>query len=613
MTLYKKAVVTLVLLLMLVLTATLVAVFDESREYIEDELFAKAQNSASVLGVSMSQVEGDTVRMSVMADAVFDTGFYRKIELKSMKGEPIFVKSLQDNDSGVPDWFVSLLDLSAPKGVSQVSDGWMPVGILEVESNIYLAYEYLYSLFKRVVIIFSISFLLGAVLVVWILRMLLKPLERVKDQAEEVLKNRFLINEEIPDTRELRVVTKAVNALVGKMKQMYSDLVEITERNRRLEYLDKNTPLYNRKYLFMKYDSCKAPETKSPGVLTLFRVCGMEEANSAIGYDRVNKIVKELAESLHDIFSGSKRSAACRLSGREFAVLLPDTEIDDAAELSSRFLEKCVEIINKYPDIAQTLFVKGAVAHCGEDLSKLLSSLDLALNGAIAREPVVIVDDELNRDDLPVRKDEWRKLIWAALKEERFEVSLKDIFGLDGKCSCIEPSFGLIGGDGKIIDQKIYMPLVCRLGIFEKFNRFRLETLLRVEGIDGQKLVLEFPYEYIDSIHGLEEVAEYSKWFGEKGVKLVVEVSQYELAKRDHTSVKKVFDELSSRSIEAAIGSFEADSTILGLLKSIRPHFVRMKRDYYQDSGRALQDSTYLLLKSIGATLVLDGEESTRR
>ncbi len=606
MTLYKKAVFVLVTLLAAILSATLFSVFDESREYIENELFTKAQNSASSLGVAMSQVDGDVVRMSIMADAVFDTGIYEKIELKSMKGESLFVKRLQDRDGSVPDWFVGMFDISAPKGVAQVSDGWRPIGILEVEPNLSLAYGYLYSLFNQILVIFFLSLLVGTALVIWILRLLLKPLETVKNQAEEVLKNRFVINERLPDTKELAVVTDAVNALVKKMRGMYDRLAEITERNRRLEYLDKTTSLYNRDYFLMKYDLCGDFDAESGGHVAVFRICGIEQANRRIGYDRVNTLVKMLARSLQDSFSEIEDALVCRLSGREMAVLLPDVDRKRVYELSSDFIEKSEEIVSDYPEIVQSFSTVAAVAPCEWDLSRLLSALDLALGNAENSDRSVVDATEFDTANRPVRKDEWRVFLEKALSNGLFKMSIEEVVIDSTDSLCLDVSFALVGEEGAEIEKRIYMPLVFNLGMFERFARYRFEKILNEKRLEGCRVVLEFPYRYVETVYGIELISEYNEALKKKGIKLVVQLMQHEIAKSDRSRVERVFERLSRLSIDTAIDGFDADGEILKLLKSARPLFVRVKKSRFKKSALALQDSTNLLLESIGCYMVLD-------
>ncbi len=611
MTLFKQATALFVSILLFILGVVLLASFEESREYIEEELFAKAQNTASALGVAMSQSNGDIAKMSVMASAAFDTGYYKSIILKNMRGETLFEKR-SERKGTVPSWFLEYVDIPLAKGVAQVSSGWKPLGLLEVVSDESLAYEYLYTLFKKILSIFIFAIIVGAIFIFFGLKILLRPIEGVRKQAEEVLKNSFKVNNDIPKTFELRMVTEAVNGLVAKMKFMHDKLIDITAKNRSLEYKDQLTGLCNRRFFLLKYNEyiwSKLDRCEECGYVVLFRLYGVEEANSIVGYDRVNEIFKSFANRVQLRLEKVSGAHVCRVSGVEMAILIPNEEIKRVMEITKEVLNGAKVDLESNEDLKKILYISAAVckfdAH--KNHSRIFATLDLALKLAQGKR-FFVEQAEFSESGLPVRKDEWISLAERAIDDDGFGFSLFEVLDKRGVRVSNKVAFNLFIKEGENVDERIYLPMLNGIGLFERYARMRFERVLRSDEIKPGKLLMEFPFSYLDTTHTFYEAIGYIKKLRGKGIELVPQIWQGDLLRSDAMAINRVFENLSSNSVSVALKGFDADPAILDLLNSIRPVLVSIQKEYFEDIKEHFRESIYLLLQSIGAQIIVEDD-----
>jgi len=174
-TLFRQINAVFSIILLLVLGTVLGIGFIDSRHYVQNELFTRAQDTATSLSLMMSQAKGDISAMSKMADAVFKSGRVSRIVLVDRYGNTLFEKR-RETRTDVPSWFVRIADLTSDSAEAEVFDRWRAVGLLGVQVDRSEALNYLYAFFKKILIIFIVGGALGALFIYIILRMILEPL-----------------------------------------------------------------------------------------------------------------------------------------------------------------------------------------------------------------------------------------------------------------------------------------------------------------------------------------------------------------------------------------------------------------------------------------------------
>lgn len=187
--------------------------------------------------------------MSTMINANFDSGNYRHISLLDVDSKVVYDRKIESDLSAIPKWFISLVNLQAPIAHANVSAGWSQVGILNVQSDATYAHKQLYAILINLLLSFAFIAIVGLGILYMLLLIVLKPLREVQKQAAAITRHEFIIQNNIPYTKEFRDVVLGMNAMVRKVKAMFDKGNEELKAQKELEYIDKDTQLKNRKIL----------------------------------------------------------------------------------------------------------------------------------------------------------------------------------------------------------------------------------------------------------------------------------------------------------------------------------------------------------------------------
>lgn len=161
---------------------------------------------------------------------------------------------------------------------------------------------------------------------------------------------------------------------------------DITERKRneeRLKYLslhDLLTGLYNRVYFEQEVLRLEAERSYPVGII----VCdmdGLKLVNDTLGHDSGDNLLVAAAGVIKKSFRESDMVA--RVGGDEFAVLLPDTDIDDVSRACNRIRDAIKEYNALNPEIPLNISVGFAVS---SDVSKRLVDIFKEADNNMYRE-----------------------------------------------------------------------------------------------------------------------------------------------------------------------------------------------------------------------------------
>ncbi|WP_457594949.1 bifunctional diguanylate cyclase/phosphodiesterase [Hydrogenimonas sp.] len=609
MTLFRQINAVFSIILLLVLGTVLGIGFIDSRHYIQNELFTKAQDTATSLSLMMSQAGGDIRAMSKMADAVVESGRIRKVVLQDPYGNTLFEKS-REVKTDVPAWFVQVADLSADTAVAEVFDKWRVVGLLSVQADNTEALNYLYAFFKKILLIFLIGGALGALFIYILLRMILEPLKTVIRQAEGVLHNRFIIQRDLPSTVELKHVTMAMNQMVQRMKKGHETLSSVMAKNRELEYIDPLTKVGNRRFFMIKYDEySNADDNRAWGVVQAVRLADVHEANKIIGFDRVDQIYRKIAQRLLQKIRNIDDASCFRVSGTEFVMLLPSLDTEQARALAHEIVKDLRELIDRdYPEVSDTLFADIAMAayEQREPIGQVLSSVDLALNEALYQNGDAIVMAK-RESALPRSKVAWRSLLEASMKEHRMEPVWEDVHALDRHKLFASLTFDIVTEEGERIPYRTYLSMLLLLDLFPRYIAYTLDYIDSLPILRNNRIAVEYPLTCLASPAPFKMLKEHIRRLEKRGIELIIEIPESDLSKIDTATLKQVAEELHREKLAFAISRFDADSDTVELLKTVRPEYVKMYVGQFTDMSDSFRDSLTPILKTLGIKLLLHG------
>ena len=165
--------------------------------------------------------------------------------------------------------------------------------------------------------------------------------------------------------RELYIEDTAapIKDMLGKicgMVLVFRDSTEKTKRFKLVEFMslhDQMTGLYNRRYMF---DSIKRLDTKRnlPFSVVYLDINGLKLTNDSFGHEMGDNLIVSVGNEIKEILRSD--DIVGRLGGDEFLVLLPKTDIENAAMIAERISKSVskIKLESLVPSIALGCAVK---------------------------------------------------------------------------------------------------------------------------------------------------------------------------------------------------------------------------------------------------------------
>ncbi|GGD76796.1 bifunctional diguanylate cyclase/phosphodiesterase [Lacimicrobium alkaliphilum] len=315
----------LLLVLTLSYTGALYVNIDSFREYQAKQLTSHAQDAAHNLGLAISPHLGESelVLAETMTNAIFDSGYYQQISFTDTNDVVRFSRQHEGWQSDAPKWFRDLFPLQAPVMQSEVANGWVPGGVLSVQSHVGYAYDVLWQ--SAVSLLLQGLWLLVATgLVTYlILRAVLRPLSALRNQAQAVMRKEYKQLPALPFTLELRTLTRAFNQMVGNTERTFNEQAGYAETLSEQLYRDPLTGLANRQALQLQFETQKT-EAREHGdslYLALIHLSSLQPLNEQAGYQAGDNYLLKCVALMQQQLAGYPQCSLYRLSGSDLALM----------------------------------------------------------------------------------------------------------------------------------------------------------------------------------------------------------------------------------------------------------------------------------------------------
>ncbi|RZA12787.1 MAG: diguanylate cyclase, partial [Proteobacteria bacterium] len=309
-----------------------------SRTQYVNQLRSHAQDAATALALSLTPNIDDPAMVELMVSSIFDSGYYASIRVVNLADDSVIVERAAEPDgSGVPAWFVKMINLAPAGGDAIVSRGWEQAARVEVVSHPMFAVAKLWQgalgSLGWLLLCGAVSAALGALL----LRRQLKPLDYMVEQSHAIARREFLSLPDLPRTPELRRVVQAMNQMVEKLKALFHEQTVRSERLRIESYQDSLTGLANRRYFEMQlHTRVSNLEEASAGYLVLLRINDLAGLNQRLGGQRTDQLLQAVSQQLVRTCAGypETQNLITRSRGGEFSILAPGMVREEAQQLA---------------------------------------------------------------------------------------------------------------------------------------------------------------------------------------------------------------------------------------------------------------------------------------
>lgn len=420
MTLFKQIMLGSILFIVVILGIVGIKDYKTSSDFIKDQLSINAKHTATSLGLALttSLDELDAGIAEAIINPIFDSGYYKQIKLVDTSGNVIYENN-QEDIYGISDFFIRFVNYEPPVESFDIIK-WNKLGTISVQISPIFAYNQLYTTLKDLVVtLFAIS--LGAfVLIYFGLRVILAPLEKVKQQAEAILEHQFIIQDKLPFTQEVKKMVMAMNSMVGKVKDIFDKETTTLDKYNELLYKDEKTGLYNRRYFINKYNEYLDDDNNSSGGFFLLSIKETYNLKKFLGYSDFVLFLKDLSTILKYSLENSKHSddVFC-LNENDFA-LICDKDYEYL-----KLMNNIKALFEKFALSSDDFLITSAFIHFeNTPLNELLSKIDLLLMQNKTNFSTKLEDKQ---GGLVLGKQEYKEFINNAILKDEFCFVSQDV------------------------------------------------------------------------------------------------------------------------------------------------------------------------------------------
>ncbi len=471
-----------------------------ARDLLQSQLRQKNSDNAASLALALSQQKGDAQLMSLLMAAQFDTGYYRRVQLRSADGKVVFNREAGSPAGSAPGWFVSMVSIASPVGSAQVSDGWRALGQVLVESEVSYAHDALWSSTLRTALAMALVGLLAACLGWVVVRRISRPLDVAVAQAHSLEQGEFITASE-PRVLELKRLARAMNSLVERLRvTSRAQALQLDTLHRQLNG-DALTELSNRSHFMFQLDaSLQREDGPVQGGLILLRVMELDALNRQFGHAATDRMLVTIAQSLQPYAEEVRGCFIGRLNGSDFALCLPALEV---VRETAQTLAQALQLVLPTLGSGAAVCIGAVEVHRGMKVGQVMSSADAALARAENRGAFAVEFGPHPPGVLAILGEgAWRQRIEQALGQAE-RVRLMEFPVLNAKRQLVHLECPLrlqLQTDGAFEPAARWLPLAVRSRLTASVDERALTLALHAADHDGRpRCVNVSPASLLDS------------------------------------------------------------------------------------------------------------------
>ncbi len=610
MSLIKQLWLTIVVILLLAFGGSLFIGVSASRAYIEQEVRIKNADNANALALTMSQMPKDPVTLELLVAAQFDTGHYRRIELRDPQGEIIEQRQAGEAIEDVPAWFVDLVRFEVPPGQAVVQDGWRQFGSLTLESQHSYAYRSLWRSSLELVGWFALAAVLSLILGGWLVRTIRRPLRNVVEQALHIGERRFTTIP-APRTRELREVVVAMNQLSAAVRDMLGEESEkLDQLRRRLQHDGVTGVLKREAFLAQLQIHLESQDSRASGTLALVRLARLADINEQLGHGETDALLHALASSLDQFGKVLGGGVVGRLNGSDFVLLLPG--VHDLEQLQHE-LGKRLASLREQGQVPLGLPASLIDYAQGDQRGGLLASLDGALAAAETRgDHSLVIAQGPQRRSLFTSHGEWRRALQEAMAKGVYLAHYPVLDSKGGLLHFESPSRLRLNSEWQ--PAGVFMPWVSRLELDGQLDLAVIDEAVRDITQHGKPLGINLSAASIQDARFVMELQARLRARPDVAQRLWLEIPE-SLAIHDLASFRSLCRALQPLGCRIGLEHVGAEFTRIADLQDLGLAYLKIDRTLVQEVDQSAEQQTILrgmatLCHSLGILAIGEGVET---
>lgn len=586
MSLFKQLLIAICVFLVIAFSGSFMVGLESSRAQYVNQLRSHAQDAATSLALSLTPNIDDPTMVELMVSSIFDSGYYSSIRVIDLATDkPIVERMGAPDSSSVPAWFVKLIGLEAAGGDAIVSRGWQQAARVEVVSHPMFALAKLWDSALGSLGWLLICGLVSAILGALLLRRQLRPLDYMVAQSHAIARREFLSLPELPRTPELRRVVQAMNQMVEKLKALFQESTERSEKLRIESYQDSLTGLANRRYFDMQLNArVSNQEETSSGYLLLLRVKDLVGLNQRLGGKHTDQLLQAVAEQLVRQCARYPETSnlISRSRGGEFAVLAPKMMRAEALQLAQNLESTLLSLqATGASDVTPVAYIGLAPYSPGDSPQALLGLADQALSQAesegdrswscIEYGAAISLGDDHHA---------WNNLLDQALTQRRFQLFFQPVVDSRNPQRVLHYKVlsRLLDEQGQTIPAGRFLPWLERFGWSTRLDQLMLELVLQQMAQHDQALALNLSAATLADSRALNQAFETLRQHARFGPRLTLEIGEEQLP--EQSVLEQLTRRLHELGFALAVQRFGGRFSMIGNLAHLGLAYLKIDGSY---------------------------------
>lgn len=595
MSIYRQFWLAIVGLTILAFAGSFVVSLYTARGYIEQQLYMKNVDNAASLALVLSQLpDKDPITVELLVSSQFDTGHYQDIVLTDPRHQVLIERHYTGTEMGAPAWFVRLFPIQAEAGTALVQDGWKQYGSIKLVSHSRFAYKELWDGMARLAMWFLLAGIAAGILGTAVLRFIFKPLNRVVEQAHAIQERRFVTVDE-PKTPELRAVVVAMNAMVSRLKAIFSEEAGRLDGLRRQINHDSLTDLPNRDFFMASLrESLTSEKAATGGSLALIRIAHLDRINASLGHLQTDRLIQDIGAVLSKIAEAHGDCFPARLNGSDFSLLAAGT-IEPAVLADEIDTAMAQDLIVKWPQVEEIFHVGVAGYQRGEEVRDLLSAVDKALAIAEAKGANAIHALDSGQPGAANRSAEsWRHVLSEALSDGRIRLERYPVLAASDQPMHLESTARMqIDPEGPWLSAGDFMPMALRLKLSSTVDMDVMRIALEHLDQGDHEIAVNLSAETITDWRFNDELVALLARNPEKSKRLWIEVPEYG-AFRNFDAFRSFCGRLDPLGCKLGIEHFGQHFAEIAKLAELGLDYLKIDSNYIRDIDQNTGNQEFL-------------------
>ncbi|AWB66972.1 hypothetical protein C2869_11220 [Saccharobesus litoralis] len=433
MTLFRQLLMVIVLSFLANLIGVLWLQFESTRDYLTNQLESDLNNTSTSLSMALTPhlAEGDAVLVESTINAYFDGGYYSKIEVEILTTEQTVSKAIPVRINGVPSWFVDLIEINVPDVETTITDGWLQAGVLRIQGHPGFAYKQLWEAFVSMSSLLSMLSLVLIALASIGINLVLKPLARIRKKAQQIQERKFGEPLPLPQTKELRSVTKSINQMTVKLKEQFEEEARLHNKLKEQAFQDATTGFGNRAFFNRQLQAWLSDEPS--GAVVFLELLGIDEINKKDGWTKRDDVIKSAANFIDGNFNDESGAVKCRLSAHEFALILDGLDNQQIEEQLNKLASHFQNTSYRENFYQERIFNMGAVhITAGASNGEVLSLADNAMQQARSENSGIYIAKQSQQQQTKMARMEIKDAIEKAIDASALGFTRQPVYGFKG-------------------------------------------------------------------------------------------------------------------------------------------------------------------------------------